>query len=112
VDLVNLNRFDICLINLDPTIGSEIQKIRPCVIVSPDDLNHSRLKTVIIAPMTSALWEDHPTRVNCSFQKKQGQIAVDQIRTVDRVRILSVLGKLHSKTANKLLETLQIMFKQ
>jgi mRNA interferase MazF len=107
---INFNRFDVYLINLDPTVGSEIKKTRPCVIVSPDSLNHSYLKTLIIAPMTSTLWDKHPLRIDCVFQKKKGQIALDQIRAVDRSRMLSFLGVLHGKTAEKLLDTLGEMF--
>ncbi len=110
--MVKLSRFDICLINLDPTVGSEIKKTRPCIIISPDHLNHSRLKTVIIAPMTSTVWDNHPTRIDSVFQKKSGQIALDQMRAIDRLRILSVLGKLHPKTADKVLETLQVIFEK
>lgn len=110
VAIKNLNQFDVCLINLDPTFGAEIKKTRPCVIISPNSVNHSQLKTLIIAPMTSTLWNNHPLRIDCVFQKKQGQIALDQMRSIDRRRILSLLGSLHSKTSEKLINRLQILF--
>ena len=72
------NRFDVYLINLDPAVGSEIQKTRPCLIISPDEMNRY-IRTVIVAPMTSAA-KDYPTRVNCKFKRKKGQIVLDQIR--------------------------------
>ena len=108
--MVKLKRFDICLVNLDPTIGSEIKKTRPVVIVSPDSMNQSRLKTVIIAPMTSAIREDFPTRVKATFKNKQGQIALDQIRTIDRSRIIKVLGGINEQTKSNILSVLSIMF--
>ena len=110
MDMVKLKRFDICLVNLDPTIGSEIKKTRPVVIVSPDSMNQSRLKTVIIAPMTSAIREDFPTRVKATFKNKQGQIALDQIRTIDRSRIIKVLGGINEQTKSNILSVLSIMF--
>ena len=73
--MVKLKRFDICLVNLDPTIGSEMKKKRPVVIISPDSMNLSRLKTIIVAPMTSRVRDDFPTRVTLNFNNKKGQIA-------------------------------------
>jgi len=84
------HRFDVYLINLDPTVGSEIQKTRPCLIISPDEMNR-HIKTVIMAPMTSAD-KDYPTRVRCKFKKKKGQIVLDQIRTLDKSRLIKKLG--------------------
>ena len=103
-----INRFDVYLVNLDPTVGSEIQKTRPSLVVSPDELNH-HLRTVILAPMTTK-GRHYPTRVSCRFQGKQGQIVLDQIRTVDSVRLIRKLGRLDTKTAARVLETLQEMF--
>lgn len=110
--MVKLERFDICLVDLDPTVGSEIKKTRPAVIVSPDSMNLSRLKTIIIAPMTSTIRDHFPTRVATEFQNKQGQIALDQIRAIDRVRIIKVLGRVDDKTKQKILNVLAIMFQR
>ena len=82
--MVKLKRFDICLVNLDPTIGSEMKKKRPVVIISPDSMNLSRLKTIIVAPMTSTVRDGFPTRVTLNFNNKIGQIALDQVRSIDR----------------------------
>src|SRR3979490_996104 len=102
------NRFDVCLVPLDPTVGVEIQKTRPCLIVSPDEINQN-LRTVIIAPLTTK-GRDYPTRVACRFKGKKGQVVLDQIRTVDRVRLLKKLGRLDSATSAQVLEVLQEMF--
>jgi mRNA interferase MazF len=88
-------RFDVYLVNLDPTVGSEIQKTRPCLVISPDEINRN-IRTVIIAPMTSSL-KNYPTRVSCTFRKKQGQIVLDQIRTIDKKRLIKKLGTIDSK---------------
>ena len=103
-----VKRFDVFLINLDPTVGSEIQKTRPCLIISPDELNH-HIKTVIIAPMTSA-GKNYPTRVPCVFKKKLGQIVLDQIRTLDKARLIKKLGTIDSKTQLEVISTLQKLF--
>lgn len=86
-------QYAIVLVNLDPTLGSEIQKTRPCVVVSPNEMN-KHLNTIIIAPMTSSL-KEYPTRVAVNHNSKKGMIALDQIRTVDKKRILKVLEKLN-----------------
>lgn len=100
--------FDIYLINLDPVVGAESSKTRPCLIVSPDEAN-TALQTVIIAPMTTVRrrW---PTRVGVSFQGKVGEVALDQIRAVDKARLIKRLGKLDSRTADVVLDTLAEMF--
>jgi mRNA interferase MazF len=103
-----VNRFDVYLINLDPTIGSEIQKTRPCLVISPDEINQ-HLRTVVVAPMTTT-GRPYPTRVACRFMGKQGQVALDQIRTVDRVRLVKKLGTIESQKATKVLDVLQEMF--
>ena len=105
---VAINRFEVYLVNLDPTVGSEIQKTRPGLVVSPDEMNHS-IRTVIVAPMTTK-GQPYPTRVACRFKGKQGQVVLDQIRTVDRARLIKKLGRLDSKTAARVLEVLQEMF--
>jgi mRNA interferase MazF len=105
---VAINRFDVYLVGLDPTIGSEMQKTRPCVIVSPDEMNHA-LRTAIIAPMTTK-GRAYPTRVACRFKGKRGQIVLDQIRTVDRSRLVRRLGRLDAATSDTVLKLLQEMF--
>ena len=103
-----VSRFDIYLVSLDPTQGYEIQKTRPCVVVSPDDMNH-HIGTVIIAPMTTK-GRDYPTRIPLTFQRKKGQMVLDQIRTVDKARLVKRLGKLDASTATKALAVLQEIF--
>jgi mRNA interferase MazF len=102
------NRFDVFLVGLDPTIGSEIRKTRPCVVVSPDELNGS-LRTVIVAPMTTA-GHAYPWRVPVAFAGRNGQVALDQLRTVDRERLARRLGALEPSAARKVLDTLAQMF--
>jgi mRNA interferase MazF len=101
-------RFDVWLVALDPTVGSEIQKKRPCVIVSPDEMN-AHIATVIIAPMTTK-GRDYPTRVECQFQGKSGQIVLDQLRTADKTRLVKRLGKLDPAETGAVLETLAELF--
>ena len=109
--VIIVKRFNICLVQLNPTKGSELQKTRPCLVISPDSMNLSRLKTIIIAPMTSTIREGFPTRVDVTFQSKKGQIALDQLRVIDRGRIMKVVGTLQSaETKNKVLHILQMMF--
>jgi mRNA interferase MazF len=103
-----INRFEVYLVNLDPTVGAEIQKTRPCLVVSPDDMNH-HIRTVIVAPMTTK-GQAYPSRVACRFKGKAGQVVLDQIRTVDRTRLVRKLGRLEAKTAARVLEVLQEMF--
>jgi mRNA interferase MazF len=103
-----INRFEVYLVNLDPTVGSEIQKTRPCLVVSPNEINH-HVRTVIVAPMTTK-GQTYPTRVACRFRGKSGQVVLDQIRTVDRVRLTKRLGRLDPKTSARVLEVLQEMF--
>ena len=103
-----VNRFDVYLINLDPTIGSEIQKTRPCLIISPDEMNRN-IHTVIIAPMTTA-GKEYPTRIECNFKGKKGQIVLDQIRTIDKTRLIKNIGTLDSETQLKVLAVLQRLF--
>ena len=110
MDMVTLKRFNVCLANLDPTIGSEIKKTRPVVIISPDSMNRSRLKTVIIAPMTSTIRHHFPTRIETVFKSKKSQIALDQIRTIDRSRIIKILGTISKTAHDNVLNTLAIMF--
>ena len=101
-----VGRFDVFLVNLDPTVGSEIQKTRPCLVISPDEMNRS-VRTVIIAPMTSQ-GKTYPTRVACTFSGKTGWVVLDQLRTVDKQRLVRKLGRLDDTTsklvANRLVE--------
>ena len=103
-----INRFEVYLVNLDPTVGSEIRKTRPCLVVSPDEMNH-QLRTVIVAPMTTK-GRLYPSRVPCRFKGKDGRVVLDQIRTVDCARLIQKLGRLDDKTAAKVLAVLQEMF--
>ena len=103
-----VKRFEVYLINLDPTIESEIKKTRPCVVVSPDEMN-LYIKTVIIAPMTTKE-KPYPTRVGCQLQGKEGQIVLDQIRTVDKLRLVKKIGQIDRKTKTEVLAKLQEMF--
>ena len=89
---MELRQYQIVLVNLDPTIGSEIKKTRPCVIISPDEMN-KHLQTVIIAPMTSQS-KKYPTRIEVKHDNKTGWIVLDQIRTIDKIRIIRMLDKL------------------
>jgi len=96
------------LVALDPTKGSEIRKTRPCLIVSPDELNQS-LRTVVVAPMTTG-GQVYPWRVPCRFQRRSGYVALDQLRTVDTERLVKRLGKLDPDTVSQVLRVLQEMF--
>lgn len=103
-----IKRFDVYLVNLDPTIGNEIQKTRPCLVISPDEMNRF-ISTVIVAPMTTA-GRAYPTRVTCRFQGKDGQVVLDQIRTVDKTRLVKQLGRISSATQKKVLAILAELF--
>ena len=102
------NRFDVFLISLDPTRGSEIRKTRPCLVISPDEMN-DHIQTVIVAPMTTK-GRQYPSRVPCTFQGKRGQVVLDQIRTVDKTRLVRKLGTISSSVQSKVLDALQEMF--
>ncbi len=103
-----VRRFDVFLVNLDPAIGSEIQKTRPCVVISPDEMN-KYVTTVIIAPMTTK-GRLYPTRILCQFQGKAGQIVLDQIRTVDKTRLVKRLGQLDLSEQKAVLAALAELF--
>ena len=96
---MNYLRFEIYLANLSPTISSEIKKTRPCVIISPNEMNRN-ISTIIVAPWTSKL-RNYPTRIPCKVKGKQGQIVIDQIRTVDKIRLIKKIDVLNSKTQKK-----------
>ncbi|WP_340102771.1 type II toxin-antitoxin system PemK/MazF family toxin [Rhodohalobacter sp. 8-1] len=108
VERDSVRRFEVHLISLDPTKESEIRKARPCVIISPNEMN-SHIRTVIIAPMTSTI-KNYPTRVTTTFQGKRGQVVLDQIRTVDKSRLVKKLGLISSSAKEKVLSVLQEMF--
>lgn len=101
-------RFEVYLVRLDPTEGREVRKTRPCLVISPDEMNR-HIDTVIVAPMTTQ-GRAYPTRIPVRFQRKSGQIVVDQIRTVDKSRLLKRLGKIDDLTAQKVLALLGAMF--
>ena len=103
-----VKRFEVYLVNLDPTVGSEIQKTRPCVVVSPDEMNR-HINTVIVAPMT-AHGRSYPTRVPCRFQGKDGQVVLDQLRTVDKLRLVKRLGRVSPAAQKDILAVLAEMF--
>ena len=103
-----VRRFEVYLVNLDPTVGSEINKKRPCVIISPDDLNRA-LNTVIVAPLISTK-KNYPTRINCFVDNRDGQIALDQIRTVDKQRLIKRIEVLDTQTKSAVLDIISEMF--
>ena len=103
-----IHRFDVFRVNLDPTIGSEIQKTRPCVVISPDEMNQN-LRTVILAPMTTH-GKQYPSRIPCKFRLKSGFVVLDQIRSVDKSRLVKRLGRLDRETARQVLKRLAEIF--
>ncbi|HPO17202.1 MAG TPA: type II toxin-antitoxin system PemK/MazF family toxin [Candidatus Hydrogenedentes bacterium] len=103
-------RFDVFLVSLNPTVGHEIQKTRPCLIISPNEMNR-HISTVIVAPMTTQ-GRLFPTRISCRFQGKQGKIVLDQIRTVDKTRLVKRLGRISSATQQTVINVLQEMFSE
>ena len=103
-----VSRFDVYLVSLDPTVGSEIRKTRPCLVVSPDEMNR-HIRTVIVAPMTTK-GHEYPTRVPCRFRRRTGQVVLDQIRTVDAARLVRSLGRLDVNTGIRVLAVLGEMF--
>jgi mRNA interferase MazF len=103
-----VERFEVYLVNLDPTVGSEIQKTRPCLVISPDEMNR-RIATLIVAPMTTK-GRAYPTRIPCNFRGKEGQIVLDQIRTVDKSRLVRRLGTIEKTIQIEVLSVLAEMF--
>lgn len=92
---MEITQYSVYWINLDPTIGSAVAKTRPCVVISPDEMN-KYLKTVIVAPITHTI-KSYPSRVNCTVDRQKGSIMLDQLRTIDKRRITSMIGKVNSK---------------
>ena len=105
---MEVRRFEVWLVNLDPTIGSEIQKTRPCLVVSPDEMNR-HIATVIVAPMTTK-GRAYPTRAPCRFGGRSGQIVLDQLRTVDKARLVKKLGQIGENTQRETMMILAEMF--
>ncbi len=103
-------RFEVYLVILDPTVGSEIKKTRPCIIISPNEMNN-HISTVIIAPLTSRL-RNYPTRVPCKVEGKQGQVVLDQIRTVDKSRLIKKITTITKPVQNKITSKLIEMFSE
>lgn len=107
---MEVKRFDVFLLNLDPTIGLEIKKSRPCLVISPDEMN-KYISTVIVAPMTTK-GRNYPTRVACLFQGKEGHIVLDQIRTVDKSRLVKRMGKIDTETQSMVFSVLTELFSE
>jgi mRNA interferase MazF len=105
---MEVKRFDVFLVNLDPTVGHEIKKTRPCLVISPDEMNQY-ISTIIIAPMTTT-GMNYPTRVKCTFRGKRGQIVLDQIRTIYKYRLVNKLGTISKKAQMEVLQVLEEMF--
>ena len=103
-----IRRFEVHLVSLDPTLGHEIKKIRPCAVISPDEMNRN-IGTVIVAPMTTR-GRGYPSRVPCVFRRKPGEVVLDQIRAVDKARLVKRLGALTPATGTKVLEALGEIF--
>lgn len=105
---INVERFDVFLVSLEPAQGSELRKTRPCLIISPDEIN-AYIRTVIVAPMTTVV-HNYPTRVTILFQGRTGQVALDQIRVIEKTRLIKRLGKIKESVAQRVLQVLQKMF--
>jgi mRNA interferase MazF len=105
---MNYSQYEIVIVNLNPTVGSEIKKTRPCVIISPNEINHN-LKTVVICPITSQN-KNYPTRILFELEGKTNSIVIDQIRTIDKTRITKNIGTLDSETINKVKEIMKETF--
>lgn len=103
-----ISRLEVHLVALDPTVGREIRETRPCLVVSPDEMNH-HIGTVIVAPMTTK-GRAYPTRVPCRFGGKSGQIVLDQIRTIDQSRLVKKIGRIDAITGRRVLAVLQELF--
>ena len=103
-----VKQFEVYLVSLNPALGSEIQKTKPALVISPNEMNQT-FKTVLVAPMTTTL-RNFPSRVKTTFRGKKGDIALDQMRAIDQLRLVKKLGAIHHTTANKTLIVLQEMF--
>lgn len=105
---MELNQYEIVLVNLDPTIGSEAQKTRPCVILSPNEMNKN-IRTVVIAPITSSS-KNYPTRIEIKGNSTKGWVMIDQIRTIDKQRIMKNFGKITQNESKKIKEVIRETF--
>ena len=102
-----VNQYNVYLVNLDPTVGHEIKKTRPCLVISPDEMNHN-IDTIIVAPMTTKS-HSYPTRIPVKLEGKQGWIVLDQIRTVDSIRLVKHLGKITKKEVSEVKRVIKEM---
>lgn len=102
---MTINQYEIVLVNLEPSLGSEISKTRPCVVISPDEMNHN-LKTIVIAPIKSTL-KKYPTRISIINEKVKGMVAIDQIRTIDKLIITRIIGNLEIETIEQIKSTIE-----
>src|SRR5690554_899492 len=102
---MEIKQYDLVLVNLDPTLGSEMKKTRPCTVISPNEMN-KHLQTIVIAPITSTS-RDYPTRVSINQEKTKGWVVIDQIRTIDKRRIVKILGKLSKSEIEKVKNVIQ-----
>lgn len=102
-----VNQYNVYLVNLDPTVGHEIKKTRPCLVISPDEMNHN-IDTIIVAPMTTKS-HSYPTRIPVKFDGKQGWIVLDQLRTVDGIRLVKQLGKITKKEVSEVKKVIKEM---
>lgn len=102
---MRINQYEIVLVNLEPTIGSEINKTRPCLVISPDEMNHF-LRTIVIAPITSNL-KRYPTRIRVVNESVKGMVAIDQIRTIDKLSIIKIIGNLESEKIDLVKKTIE-----
>jgi len=105
---MEVSRFDVFLVKLDPALGSEIKKTRPCLVISPDEMNRY-IRTAIVAPMTTK-GRPYPTRVACRFKGKSGQVVLDQIRTIDKERLIKKVGRIDRRAAEAVLQVLAEIF--
>jgi mRNA interferase MazF len=105
---MEVSRFDVFLVKLDPALGSEIKKTRPCLVISPDEMNR-HIRTAIVAPMTTK-GRPYPTRVACRFKGKSGQVVLDQIRTIDKERLIRKVGRIDRRAAEAVLQVLAEIF--
>jgi mRNA interferase MazF len=105
---MEINQYQIVIVNLDPTVGSEIKKTRPCVVISPNEMNKF-LQTIVIAPLTTSD-KNYPTRVKVKYQNKAGRIAIDQIRTIDKSRIVKLSDELTNKDIENIKQTINKTF--
>lgn len=106
--MVIMKQFEVWTVELNPTKGAEINKIRPCLIISPNSIN-KMLNTVIVAPLTHSI-KNYPSRVHCNFKSEAGQVVLDQIRAVDKLRLTKKIGRVNAETSKNVCTVLQVMF--